>query len=1153
MNNLQKSLALQIKNEECLINVERVLIKISRIMRISFFLIFLIVFSASASTFSQSKRFSFELENVTIREVFDTIEAISEYIFFYSDKEIDVEQKTSINVRNEKVDKILAELLKGVNLNYAIVGRQVVIRPSGMRVNMIPEEPDIVTDNIILQDESIQITGTVTDADGNGIPGVAVLVKGTTRGVVTDLDGNYNIRIEEGVVLQFSYIGMQTREVVVTGEQLEIDITLEVDLVGLDEVVVIGYGSVLRKDLTGSLSSVSAEDFESQPVQNLHQVLQGRAAGVDITTTSGAPGANLRVRIRGSNSVNFSNEPLYVIDGISEVPIGGIIGGQQLGLPNINPDDIADIQILKDASATALYGNRGANGVVLITTKKGQEGKTTTSFNYNFGIYEVPEYGKLDLFTNAYDYLSWVDSLGNTAGFRNFLRGIDKDSIETYKGKGGTDWQEEVLRRAYSHQYQLSISGGNETAKYFLSSSYLDQEGILLNTSYKNFTLRSNIDIKLNERISLMLNANLGRQWNHNNLGLARMVDAILYSPHLPVKDEEGVWSRDPYAFANLNPVAIQVEDNGDLNENYAKLKAGATINLLEGLVFTSYFGINYNTFLNRRFGTGNTWAGTSNPNNAYYSNSDGWNVQNTNMLNYKRDILTQQNIEITLVNEWSSSFSNGFSYDEHGIPGDYFSYYKFGLGSEYYPLNSGYSQTNLLSFLGRVNYNIREKYLITLAGRWDASSKFQGDNKWGFFPSGAVAWRVSEEPFMQNLDFIYSLKLRASFGKTGNQAIGAYSTLGALGNDIGGYSYSYDLSDYVIGYGIGGLENPTLTWEETKQTNIGLDFSILRGRLALTFDAFQKITDNLLFNRQVAMLAGGGSQLVNLGSVSNKGIDVTLSFTPVQTSNFTWNSDFIGSFVKNEIIELYRHEPEYRVAPSGWNGMYNCNLFKLEEGLSLSTFYLLNYEGVWQEEEADTASLYRAVPGDPKYTDVDGDHRISERDQVPQKDGIPDFTWGWNNTLTYKNFSLNFFFRAAHNKWLFNHTYNLTLLTTGNKSIPTHKDFVKFWRPDNPTNDMPLYLDDTNLKRSTFLMHKADFLKLQNITLTYSLNRNILKFVDIKFSVSAQNVLTITSYKGFDPELILSDNQSTDSAYGFDGGGFPVSRSVTFGVSAKF
>lgn len=752
-----------------------------RIMKLTFLFLMIGLMHVTASVYSQSTKLTLDMRNKQVVEVLEEIEKQSEFRFAYSSELIDVNRKVSIELNNKKIDETLDVIFEGTGVIYVMHDRHIML---------YPKEMDVKSESGARQQKSI--SGKVTDQRGGPLPGVTVIVKGTTQGTVTNAEGNYSLNnIPEGSSLQFSFIGMLT-QVIVVSSQVQIDVTMIIDAIGIEEVVAVGYGTMKRTDITGAVTSVKGKLLESTPANTFVQSLQGRAAGVDIKAASNAPGGGIRIRIRGSNSINASSEPLYVIDGYpidnNNVTPGGA-GNNALPanpLSSISPNEIESVEILKDASATAIYGSRGANGVILITTKRGQVGKSKIDFNYSLNIANVRK--TLDL-ANAEELASLSNEWAVNNGQAPYYDGVGKPLPEEL-GEG-TDWQDEIFRTAYTHTYNLSISGGTENTKYLVAGDYLDQDGIIIESNFKRAGLRFNLDQKVSDRIKLGVNMNANRTVNNavasDGSGYKNdspLWNAMTTTPVIPVTDENGNYLHNhDEAFKILeNPVSI-AKTRTDVNYTTRIISSAFTdIEIINGLTFRANFGVD---LINskRNVYVPNTAETQANPNLGVASigavKSENWLTEYT--LTYKKEFgsdhrlsamvgYTAQGTKIERVYSRTDDFST-----------NKFEYNNLGAGSDPRPSTSGASEAGLLSYIGRLNYAYQDKYILTGTVRRDGSSKFGADNKWGIFPSAGLAWRMSEENFLQNAGILSDLKLRTSYGLTGNQDIGSYSSFGTL------------------------------------------------------------------------------------------------------------------------------------------------------------------------------------------------------------------------------------------------------------------------------------------------------------------------------------------------------------------------------------
>ena len=982
---------------------------------------------------------------------------------------------------------------------------------------------------IALAQETRQINGSVKDDTDIGIPGVNIIVKGTTIGTISDNEGNFILNVPDGSnTLIFSIIGFVSQEVDISGKNT-LDISLKPDIAALDEVIVVGYGTQDKKDLTGSISSINTKEFENQPVNRVDQVLQGRVTGVNVTNSSGAPGGSVSIRIRGANSISGGNEPLYVID--------GFVGAS---FADVNPNDIESIQVLKDASATAIYGSRGANGVVIITTKSGTPGQPSLSLTARFITSEVLNtWDLMDAATFAEVANLRADALGATLPFTI-------DQINDFRANGGTDWQDEIFRNAVGQEYQLDYSGGSEKTSYYISGNFIQQEGVLINSDFERYTFRANLKTEITSKLSADLRLTFSRRENNNTGGGGNTLNAfgnsVNWAPTTPARDEDGILTlRDPIGSLFSNPIELANNDFISIS-NVALLNGNFNYEIISGLTARVGFGINYSNNQNKFF-VANSLTNTPSA-GRFAGESVFW--QTTSQLTYKKSFAGGHSVDITAVAEFQAVEGEGLSSNATGLLVPDLRFNRI-LLSEQGTFDGNRGGNSLSSYLGRLNYTFKDKYLFTVAIRADGSSRFRKGNRYSYFPSVALGWRVSEESFMQGVSFLDDLKLRASYGQTGNQAIGNLATFTLLNPVV----TSVQNAELVTGLIIGNPGNPNLTWETTEQYNVGLDLQVMGGRVGFTVDYFVKNTTDLLLGRALPASAGGGFITENVGEVKNDGIELSLNATVLDMKEigFSWSSSFNISFLNNEVIDLGQDEQLFRDGGLG-AGATQLSEMILRPGLPLATFYGLKYLGVWQSNEADQAALFGNVPGDSKYEDVNGDQIIDGNDFQPIGSSIPTTLWGFNNTFSYKGFTLNVFFQAmmGHQRWNFSY---------GNAILPgreiTHSDILNRWvEGTNEGSNIPAFSPtNRNFLQSSRFVESGNFIRLKNISLSYNLPKNTIKGIDASFMVAANNLWTITDYRGIDPEA-FTNNGNLGDALGIDAGAYPNAKTWTFGIQVK-
>ena len=949
------------------------------------------------------------------------------------------------------------------------------------------------------------IKGVINDEQGETIIGASVIIKGEDTGTTSDMDGRFTLEAPEGAILVISYIGYHTQEVKVRKRSL-LRVVLKEDNQLLDEVVVVGYGTVKKSDLTGAVSGVSNRQYKNQPVQRVENILQGRTPGVEVTATSGMPGASMKVRVRGTTSINKSSDPLYVIDGIIS----------SSGLDGINPSDIQSMEILKDASSTAIYGSRGSNGVILITTKQGSEGKAQVTFDASVGLSTVRK--QYDLL-NAYEYATALNDIRGSST-------ISAEDLEAYKnGTKGINWTDLLTRTGITQDYRLAISGGNEKVKYLISGNVLDQEAITIMSDYKRYGIRANIDSEVKPWLTISAKLNASSLHKHNEGG-ANWLHVTNSSPTMELKDPEtGVYNTDPYNMVGSNPYGeIVVNDSDSYSYN---LNANLTLlfKIMKGLTLSVQGGYDYDNSPSYSFRSKLDSPGAINSASNTSALHNYW--QNTNNLTWQKQF-GDHSFTAMAVWEISRSWDSQLKGTGSNLNNESVGYWNLGNAAIRDASNS-YTEFSLASGIVRANYDYKKRYFITAALRADGSSKFQGDNKWGYFPSAAIAWDIAQESFMSNQHVLDQLKLRASFGVTGNQDIAAYSTLGMLS----GASYGWGTSTSSTGYWGNQFATPDITWEKTYQYDLGLDLSL--GGFNITVDWFKKQTKDLLFQKQVPKYNGGGTYWVNQGKLNNTGVEMSLTTFPVKGA-VTWETSLNASYVKNEVADLAGDDFVLTANYSDLGGPLQI----MKPGYPMGSFYVYQWKGF----DDKGANLYQKADGS-LTTNPTSD------DLVVKGQASPKWTVGWNNTVTWKNWTLNVFFNAATGYDRLNISRFMAASMTGVSRFITLRDaYFKGW--DHVANKADaLYpsltnTDNKSYANSDFWLEDASFIKLKNISLSYRIPRRVLKFASVQLSVSAQDLFTITRYKGMDPEVYTSYD-------GLDYGAYPIPRTITFGAKIRF
>ena len=1007
------------------------------------------------------------------------------------------------------------------------------------------------------------ITGRITDDQGVPLPGASVVIKGTTVGTVTDADGKFTLTVPDyAEILVISFVGYITQEIPIR-DATTINVMLVEDILTLSEVVVVGYGTQKKSDLTGAISSIRGPELTRLSSQRVDQALQGRAAGVLVLNTAGAPGAQTTIRIRGMNSINGGNNALVVIDGLQDGNIN-----------SLNPFDIESIEILKDASATAIYGSKGANGVILITTRNGKKGKPVINYDFSYGFQKIRH--KLEL-QNAADYArtrNAYEATQNSSGTPDPL--FTDAQIQELEQNGGTDWQDEIYRTAPMQNHQLSISGGTDNLSYMISGGYLNQKGILVNSSYNRFSLRANLSANITRNVLFGINwAGSKEAGNSPPYGggtalsfLGQAVNiAPRWDPTTPPYDENGNYNRHPLgygAYDTWNPLAAAKEPDIKNNTVRNGVNTFLEFRIIEGLKLKITGGANIENVSNKSYYNSKTWEGKPVGGKVGYATVDGEMssfYQNSNILSYDKVFGENHHITLTAVAEQQYSkyestnlIASKFTVDQTGVN-------DLGGAEQINSKSSTVTERAINSYMGRINYSFGERYFLTLSYRADGSSVFGANNKWGYFPSASVAWRISEESFIKSLDIFSNLKLRGSWGVTGNQAISPYQTIAAMSSGSNYPYYGNDATD--LGFIISSAANPNLKWESTSQANIGLDVAVFTGRLSATMEVYSKTTKNLLLNRTLPGYTGFSSILDNVGSIENKGIELSVDGNPV-SGPVKWNSGFIISWNRNKVLDLGESKVlAYKTSYGGY-GIRN-GFMQLRVGEPFGQMYGFIYEGTWKTSEQAEAAAFGQLPGDPKYKDVSGDGKINADDITQMGNAIPDFIFGWTNLVSFKGFELTFLIQGSKGNDIFNQARIRLEAPYEGTSIR----MLDRWTEDNQDTDVPAFIDqvtreNANLTgqvslgndagRTSRWVEDGSYVRLKDITLAYTIPSSLFSKIGLtrlRVFASGTNLLTLTNYTGYDPEV--SAYNSNDAQIGVDLSNYPTARVLTFGLDVTF
>lgn len=978
---------------------------------------------------------------------------------------------------------------------------------------------------MLVNAQETTLSGKVSSKDGNPIPGVTIVVKGTSTGTITDSDGHFTIKSPfDSKTLVFSFIGMKSKEVPIT-TSTNYNVILDEDTYSLDEVVAIGYGTVKKSDLTGSVSSIKNEEIKAFAAANVLQALSGRSAGLQVKQNNGAPGGGVSVRIRGTNSIQGSNEPLYVIDGFPSSSSNPTV---------LNNSDIESIEILKDASAIAIYGSRGANGVVMITTNKGKAGKTKVDYESSFGTQQLRK--KLEMM-NAEEYATLYNEQRTNDGQGAYFT---QDQINSF-GKG-YNWQDLVFRTAPIQNHSLTVSGGNEKTQLSISGGLFDQEGIIKGSNYKRYSIRTNINHDISKKFSVSYSATLTRNTTSQKksegarFGASLISSALLAPPTLTPYNEDGSYRilHTSYPFLSegmTNPLNFMNEMNDDVKSNKVLANASILFKPVEGLTVKVYGGIENSDDRSDYYRTLN------------YINSQGvasvtatqsTSILNENTISYTKTFNQKHNLSAVAGFTYQDFINTSLSGGGKGFLSDVTETANLGSASIPDIPGSGYSKSVLLSYLGRINYSYNNKYLFTVSFRADGSSKYSEDNKWGYFPSGAFAWKLKEEDFLKDVSFLTDLKFRASWGVTGSQAINPYATLNSLfsGKTVFGDALytTFAPSSTLPG---------NLKWETTEQTNIGMDIAVLENRIRLTADYYIKNTSDLLNTVQLPSSSGFSNTIQNVGQIRNQGLELSINAN-VLTGKFNWSVDANIALNKSKVIKLY----DGQEILGGYVDMlvFADNMNLLREGEEVGVFYGYMEDGYDEK-------------GNIKYKDASADGMINLNDKRIIGNPNPDFIYGFNSNMSFRNFELSLFFQGSQGNDLVNISSVDNSLVYGYGDNLLKEVLYNHWTPTNTNAKYPKITRSQSMNFSDRLVEDGSYLRLRNVELAYNLpfQRWQMNWIrNAQVYASGQNLLTITKYSGWDPE-VNSQGGSNSIAQGIDHYSYPTAKSITFGVRVGF
>lgn len=1016
------------------------------------------------------------------------------------------------------------------------------------------------------------VKGVVVDENNETLIGVHVQIKeDIKRATVTDKDGKFNIRASANETLIFSYIGYIKQQVLVSN--IKGDIQLKPSLTALNEVVVIGYGTVKRKDITGSVAEVKMDDISKAPVASFDEALAGRIAGVQVSSNEGQPGADINIVIRGGNSLTQSNSPLYVIDGF---PIDDFSNAA------LNTEDIASISVLKDASATAIYGSRGANGVIIIETKKGKTGKPVITYNGYAGLQEVTK--KIALM-NPYEFVKYQTERDPDGMLKTYLTNPGY-TLEDYKNAENIDWPDLLFQSAFMHNHNLAMRGGNAQTRYSFSGSVLGQDGVIINSGYSRYQGRVAVDQTINKKLKAGININYSKDKNFGAFTSSQAAGTRAYSTYLMYR----VWGYRPVAVGDEFDVFNDLfdsdeEDNrimnpiigvkNELRQQYrTNLMANANISyeITNNLTFNLRAGINNRLTRNENFNNSKTFrgypsAGNLKGVNGSFSDLDLNDWMNENTLTYKKSINKDNQIDVTAGFTVQGTSASTYGFESTNIPNEELGLVALQLGLPS-SVTSFKSKNTLMSYLGRVNYNFKSRYLFTATFRADGSSKFDPEHRWGYFPSGAFAWQMGRENFMKNLSFVSESKFRVSYGLTGNNRVNDFVRYLSL-NLTDYYSFANGTPAYAAL--VNNLGNKDLRWEKTAQADIGYDLSLFKSRVNLTVDLYSKTTTDLLLNSNLPLSSGLSSVFKNVGKVRNNGLEISLSTVNIKNKNFSWQSDFNISFNNNKVLALADGENKI-LSTVNWTGDFaNSFLYLAKVGGPAAAFYGLVWDGNYQYDDFDlqpngsyklkstiaTNGNDRTVikPGDIKYVDQNGDGIVSDLDRVVIGRALPVHTGGFNNNFTYKGFNLNVFFQWNYGNDIYNGNRIIFEGNFTNRSnLNQYATYVDRWTPENPSNtQFRIGGQGPAGVYSSRTIEDGSYLRLKTVQLGYTIPKAVVKKINmnaIDLYVAGQNLYTWTNYSGLDPEVSIRNSTLTP---GLDYSAYARACTITLGLKATF
>jgi TonB-linked SusC/RagA family outer membrane protein len=1065
---------------------------------------------------TSAQKVSLTVEQVPLKTAFEKIEAATKYKIAYNSKQLDVSQKVSVQMQHADIKQVMDALLKNSGCSYELKNNYIIIKKSSS------EPAQEITPRR-------KVSGQVRDDMKEPVIGATVMEKATGHGVVTDLDGRFTIEVSDDATLLISYIGYQSQTVSVKGHS-HVNVTMTNDTQILNEVVVVGYGTMRKSDLTGAVGSLAARDMENNAVANIGQALQGKLAGVQVVD-AGKPGDNVSIKIRGLGSINNS-DPLVVIDGVPT----------DMGLNAINMADVERLDVLKDASATAIYGSRGANGVVMITTKKGKEGTGTLQLSANWAIQKALNVPKM---LNAQQYAQLSNDMMTGAG-RNANPEWEDPSILSR----GTDWLDELLRTGFMQSYTASYSGGNDKSHYYVSAGMLDHSGVAGNVKYRRYTFQVNTDAQVLKWLKFANNLTLSADESEGGYDIGGAMRAL---PIYPVKDANGNWSgpsgNSDWYGSTRNPIGPSKVNSNKSNGYNLLGNITAELSLMSWLKYRSTFGLDAKFWYNDSFTPAYDWKPSPTEESTRYKNDN-------KAFTYLWDnyfLLDKTIAEKHRLNVMAGMSAQWNNYEYLNTQKNIFAFnnvHEMDNGEKMYLIGGNETEWSLLSYMARVNYDYSNRYLLTATIRRDGSSRFGPSHRWGTFPSVSLAWRASEESFFPKNNIVSDVKLRIGYGVTGSQA------------SVGSYSYLASYNTSVYPFGINSkeqtalvsttLSNPDIHWEEVAQTNVGLDAVLLNNRIVVSFDAYVKQTSSMLVKASIPITSGFEDTMdtyTNAGKVRNTGFEVSvhsvnLKNLKVLNASLNWESDLSLTYNKNKIKDLNSKVPFYI------NQINNSYVTMLAEDYPINVFYGYVTDGIFQNQAEVNAHAIQtgAEPGDIRFRDLNNDGVINDDDRTVIGNPNPTWLYSLGNTVTWKGFELSVYLQGVYGNKIFN--ANNVDLTGMAAAYNQSRDVLSRWRGEGTSDTMPRAVfgdPNQNNRVSDRFVESGSYLRLKNITLSYQLPEKWLKPLSLQFaklSLSCENVATITNYSGFDPEVGIN---------GIDLSRHPISRTFNIGLNVRF